>query len=124
MGSGLLVLSVGEGVRQGGNVHSCRLSSGGRISKTLSTTGEEVFFKLATASPRVTPVKSTPFTFSKMSPAGEEADSTVHPLPTVAALINAFQRTSQDRDSSSAYLIFSNLRATIQRDGNQAPPVL
>lgn len=63
------MLSVGEGVRQGGSVHSCKLSSRGRISKTLSTTGDEVFFKLATASPRVTPVKSIPFTFNKMSPA-------------------------------------------------------
>lgn len=124
MGSGLLVLSVGEGVRQGGNGHSCRLSSGGRISKTLSTTGEEVFFRLATASPRVTPVKSTPFTFSKMSPAGEEVDSTAHPLPRVAALIIAFQKTSQDRDSSYVYLIFSSLPARTQREGNQAPPVL
>lgn len=115
MGSGLLVLSVGEGVRQGDNGHSCMLSSGGRISKTFSTTGDEVFFKLATASPRVTPVKSTPFTFSKMSPAGKEVDSTVHPLPTVVALLNAFQKTWRSRDLSSACLIFSNLPVTTQR---------
>lgn len=89
MGRGLLTLSPGEVVRQGGSTHSCRLSSGGRISKTLSTTGEEVFFKLATASPRVTPVKSTPLTFNKMSPArgGSTAfkrlcGTGVHHLPT------------------------------------------
>lgn len=109
MGSGLLVLSVGDGVRQGGGAHSCRLSSGGRISSTLRTTGEEVFFRLATASLRVTPVRSSPFTFNKMSPAGEVggvgwrvvvvvgggADSTAYSL----GLMNAFRQTSHDRDS-------------------------
>lgn len=83
------MLSVGDGVRQGGNVQSCTKSSGGRISKTLSTTGEEVFFKLATASPRVTPVKSMPFTFNKMSPAGEDIDSTTQVLPGADTLITA-----------------------------------
>lgn len=73
------MLSVGEGVRQGGRVNSCKLSSGGRISRTLRTTGEEVFFRLATASLRVTPVRSKPFTFSKMSPV-EEAHSTAQSL--------------------------------------------
>lgn len=105
------MLSVGEEVRQGGNMHSCRVSSGGRISKTLSTTGEEVFFKLATASPRVTPVKSTPFTLSKMSPDREEEDSAAHHPPQVAAQIISFQKTSEGTDFSSAYLIFNNLPA-------------
>jgi len=58
-------------MRPGG---AMRLSSSGCISSTLSTTGEEVFFRLATASPRVTPVRSTPFTLSRMSPEEEEEE--------------------------------------------------
>ncbi|KAG7251401.1 hypothetical protein CRUP_034240, partial [Coryphaenoides rupestris] len=56
---------VGEDARQGGRLQSSRPSSGGRISSTFSTTGDDVFFRLATASLRVTPVRSTPFTFSR-----------------------------------------------------------
>lgn len=110
MGSGLLVLSVGEGVRQGGSVHSCKLSSRGRISKTLSTTGDEVFFKLATASPRVTPVKSIPFTFNKMSPA--QGGSRQY------SFCSGLTNTLQHIDSSSTYLIFNNRSATTQRELN------
>lgn len=51
-----------------GGMQSRELSFGGLISSTRRTTGDEVFFRLATASLRVTPVSSTPFTFRRMSP--------------------------------------------------------
>lgn len=42
-------------------------------SKALSTTEDDELFNKATASLRVTPVSSTPFTFNKMSPDGQRS---------------------------------------------------
>lgn len=44
------------------------------ISRALSTTDELVLFSRATASLRLTPVSSIPFTFRRMSPETEERD--------------------------------------------------
>ena len=38
------------------------------LATSFSTTGDVVFFRFATASLRVTPVRSRPFTFNRMSP--------------------------------------------------------
>lgn len=61
-------MSPGEdGEDTSGDKQSTELMSGGLIN-TRSTTGDEVFFRFVTASLRVTPVRSTPFTFNRISP--------------------------------------------------------
>lgn len=72
-------MSPGEdGEVAAGGRQSTELMSGGLISSTRSTTGDEVFFRLATASPRVTPVSSMPFTFNRMSPGETRATAESH----------------------------------------------